>query len=665
VLSNPAALRRTVAHGLARYDTSFASNLVSVLKSGTADIASRSESLFTGPLTKRHEHSSPSVIITIFDDFDECGSDSSQAGLLNALPGAVTDRSRLPGAFKCLVTGGGERVPGLLRFSCRQTELPTEAEVNIDAKQDTHIFLKQCFVDIGATLSTLDALASLVIRAAGLFIWAEAVLRFVDQGISNKRRERFLNGGLGELGAEDNVNKPYSQILELLRREVNDRALDVLDRVITATILAKIPLQFILQPKLSFDLTFDKPSCLISIGRDTGTRNGHPSLADFFSNSHRCTEKFYIGKKSHKMSTCVHVMKAGICDILKRIARKFQHPLLYSVHYWAVHIQNATTDRESATRISDLIRISDFTRVMQVAALDGRRIAWSSDKRYICIWDTQTGEMIPGTDCVRSIAFSPYDKPVDSSSDKMIGVWHDETGEMISGPCHDHTDCVRSVVFSLDSKRIVSGSWDKTIRLWEAETGAMVSGKWTFSGSDDQSVRIWDGETGEEVFDSFEITFEGYANSVWSVAFSPYCRRIAFAFDDKCIRDNTTSEVRLLHERTGNIILDLDAIPRHASESGLSAATSPHHSDTTNQRRCGDNTFEKLWDIYPRYRFTQSHLRFLGTFADVRGQPGWIFPTEAKILVNIMQTEDMDTWSGQVEGSEERGMFLSNSVEPV
>lgn len=78
-----------------------------------------------------------------------------------------------------------------------------------------------------------------------------------------------------------------------------------------------------------------------------------------------------------------------------------------------------------------------------------------------------------------------------------------------------------------------------------------------------------------------------------------------------------------------------------------------------------DGYFENLWNLYPRYKFTQNHLRYIGTFADARGKPGWIFSTAAKILVDITQTDDMDTWIGQVEGSEERGMFLSNTVEPV
>lgn len=98
---------------------------------------------------------------------------------------------------------------------------------------------------------------------------------------------------------------------------------------------------------------------------------------------------------------------------------------------------------------------------------------------------------------------------------------------------------------------------------------------------------------------------------------------------------------------------------RHPSEEISSVAPTPlFRVDIINQKHFGDNTFKNIWNAKPRYRFTQSHLKFLGTLANIRAQPGWIFPTPAKVLVNIMQTEDMDTWSGQVEGSEECGMFL-------
>ena len=90
----------------------------------------------------------------------------------------------------------------------------------------------------------------------------------------------------------------------------------------------------------------------------------------------------------------------------------------------------------------------------------------------------------------------------------------------------------------------------------------------------------------------------------------------------------------------------------------LSRQSPETKSNTATSHYCGDTTLEKQWDPHPRYRFTQSHLKFLGTLADLRDQPGWIFPTAAKILVNVTQTDDTDTWSGQVEDSEERGMFL-------
>ena len=34
---------------------------------------------------------------------------------------------------------------------------------------------------------------------------------------------------------------------------------------------------------------------------------------------------------------------------------------------------------------------------------------------------------------------------------------------------------VRSVAFSWDGNRIVSGSWDRLVKIWNAETGALVS----------------------------------------------------------------------------------------------------------------------------------------------------------------------------------------------
>ncbi len=98
---------------------------------------------------------------------------------------------------------------------------------------------------------------------------------------------------------------------------------------------------------------------------------------------------------------------------------------------------------------------------------------------------------------------------------------------------YGHTDWVRSLQFSLDSKVLVSGGDDKTIRIWSAETfacrkilrhaGANVRGitlssylgeTLLASGSDDCQVRVWS-------LDTYQLlkTIKTHGSRIGSVAF--------------------------------------------------------------------------------------------------------------------------------------------------
>ena len=71
-------------------------------------------------------------------------------------------------------------------------------------------------------------------------------------------------------------------------------------------------------------------------------------------------------------------------------------------------------------------------------------------------------------ECVSSVAFSPDGKKIVSGSeDKTIRVWDAETGKEIIPPLVGHSNIVYSVAFSPDGKKIVSGSEDKSIRIWD------------------------------------------------------------------------------------------------------------------------------------------------------------------------------------------------------
>ncbi|KAF8520299.1 WD40-repeat-containing domain protein [Gautieria morchelliformis] len=96
-----------------------------------------------------------------------------------------------------------------------------------------------------------------------------------------------------------------------------------------------------------------------------------------------------------------------------------------------------------------------------------------------------------------------------------------------------HTDWITSVVFSHDSKCIVTGSFDKTICMWNADTRELISapfeghtasvrsvvfsdgGKCIVSRSDDGMIHVWNADTGEVI----SAPFEGHTHIVTSVTF--------------------------------------------------------------------------------------------------------------------------------------------------
>ena len=76
-------------------------------------------------------------------------------------------------------------------------------------------------------------------------------------------------------------------------------------------------------------------------------------------------------------------------------------------------------------------------------------------------------------------------------------VWDADTSHPVGAPLTGQTGTVRSVAFSPDGTRIVSGLGDRTVRVWDAATGQPVGAPLT-----------------------------GHTGVVFSVAFSPDGTRI-------------------------------------------------------------------------------------------------------------------------------------------
>jgi WD40 repeat protein len=119
-----------------------------------------------------------------------------------------------------------------------------------------------------------------------------------------------------------------------------------------------------------------------------------------------------------------------------------------------------------------------------------------------------------------------------------------------------HSNYVRTVAFSHDSKLVLSGSEDRTVKLWDAttsrclqsfegHTGSILSvaishdSKLVLSGSDDYTMKLWDGTTGERLH-----AFEGYSGPVYLVAFLDNSKLLVSVSFDRTIMlwDSATGE---------------------------------------------------------------------------------------------------------------------------
>jgi hypothetical protein len=386
-LGDPTALWRTVAYDLARHNDTFARKVVEVLERrlvdpGRPDIASHFKYLIKEPLNSSFTRTTPIIVI---DALDECGSEPSQAGQRRMLIGTITQWPSLPGQYKLIITGRNDRVPDTFRAICREVTLPTGVEVDESANNDIRLFFETRFADfwdcLSPNLRRRHVFDTLVARAAGLFIWAETVVRFVEEGIHDERLQRVLSGRIGN---GDDITKLYQQILALSFREADNYMLHTFNRVVAAIVLAKVPVheddlpQIIAQGNSSIMSILSKLSSVISIGTDRRYRINHLSFSEFLCDSNRCPKQFHIdrGEESRKLSMmCFRLMRDGlgfnICDLEtssllnrdvdgleQRIKAKVTGSLLYSCRFWASHFQDVVGNQCGDDAL--LIEVKEF-----------------------------------------------------------------------------------------------------------------------------------------------------------------------------------------------------------------------------------------------------------------------------------------------------------------
>ena len=389
-LRDPTTVWRTIAHDLSRHEA-FAQTLVQVLKGpnlhpGRSDIMSDFRYLIKEPFTRSLPHATSIIVI---DAVDECSSEGSLAGQRKTFFDTLTEWSSLPGRCKLIVTARDDHIPDTFRAVCKQLTLLTGADVNESVNEDIRRFFEIRIAEFGECLDSEMLVRERVFerltsRAAGLFIWANTVVRFMDEGIHQERLELVLNG---TMGGGDNIIKLYQQFLEFSFPRPDDYMMSVFRHVVGAIVLSKVPLHeddlphFTSEQKPSVKSILDNLSTFLSTGAHGRVRISHLSFSEFLCDPSQCPKPFYIDQKvinEELMTACFRLMRDGlrfnICrletshlfnwqveDLSQRIKTNVGSALLYSCRYWAAHLQDTMADEYDRNALT--AELEDFLHI--------------------------------------------------------------------------------------------------------------------------------------------------------------------------------------------------------------------------------------------------------------------------------------------------------------
>ena len=241
---------------------------------------------------------------------------------------------------------------------------------------------------------------------------------------------------------------------------------------------------------------------------------------------------------------------------------------------------------------------------------DGKRLATagvSSDRPAIIVFDLaakKVSHTLLGHDGpIRSLAFSPDgSRLVSGSADRSARIWdlgNSESPELIR--FNGHAGEVTAVAFSANAQQVMSGAADKTLKLWNTADAAEIkdfpghtdvivgvafdAASQPISASADKTIRIWNSTSGQAIRSITD------PQSLSAMAITRDLARVAVAGGDKT--------VRVYQLNNGQQLASMEGHAADVVGLGFSADGTRVVSTTVTDATAWDATSGRLLEVVP------------------------------------------------------------------
>jgi hypothetical protein len=378
---SPSALWRMVAFDLGWQYPAIKRNLISKLGSreilpSVVSVDALFQHFIHEPLVASQDIPVGRLPVVVIDALDECGGLEGQISAHRTdLLRTLKNWSNLPTKFKLVVTSRGD-VDIENAFSTIEhntIEISSGRAVTPSSSADIRAFLRQKFRELAVRYpislkpewpgaETIDELTK---KAAGLFIWAQTTIKFMEEGEPEEQLDRVLKGsGVGGM-----VNL-YSMILNIAFPRPTPQVIEAFHSILGAIILSKMPQSITSLAQLLSTRTTTIEYIATSLRSVLDSREflriKHQSFVDFLIDKDACPTPFLIEPthQNRKMAlSCLSLMESNlrfnICqlessylansdihDLPLRVERSIPPHLLYASCFWADHLSEAEHNEE-------------------------------------------------------------------------------------------------------------------------------------------------------------------------------------------------------------------------------------------------------------------------------------------------------------------------------